>query len=332
MSTTEKKSSEITLGYGGGAYINVNGGKTVSDICWLMINSGSLTKSVRVPTFMAYDMGLEYNETANVRNEVALGSGLIAYQGSINFAITQSALNKLFTHNFLSRNNVFDIQICDGRSTLDMCCCYWTQFTINASPRQVLTGSISFVSTNNQYEEFCLFRESNDIFGESEKPSNKRYNPLGRTIIEEEPTEIDYGEYEGFDEKLIEYWNTGSNGLEDFSLSFTREATPVYLNTASRLPAYVRIGKLDLSGNFSTWKDWMNTKKIYVANKAIEFFGYAVNDSSSFGFEGIDNTGKYNYSIRLYNITGSSKFSWAITPDDNSPTNIDKISLTQMGE
>ena len=130
MSTKEKTSSEITLGYGGGAYINVNGGEEKEDVCWLMINSGSLTKNVRVPTFMAYDMGLDYDNKANVRSEIALGSGLIAYQGSINFAITQSALNKLFTHSFLSRNNVFDMQICDGRSTLDMKCCYWTQFSL----------------------------------------------------------------------------------------------------------------------------------------------------------------------------------------------------------
>lgn len=287
-------STKITLGYGGGAYININGGLPTEDRCWLMINSGNLTKNINVPSFSAYDMDLDWEveAPANVRNDIALGTGLISFQGSISFAITESALNKLFSHKFLNRNNIFDIKIFDGRSVLDLKCCYWTQFTITGNPRQVLMGNLSFVSTNNQHEDFIVSRPSE---GEALK---------------------EFDVYGGFDEKLVEYWNTGANGLEDFNLTFTREANPIYLNTPIGVPSYIRVGKLGLTGNFSTWKDWLNAKEIHMSNKCISFGGYFVNDSSSFSFEGIDNTGKYSYSIKLYNLTGSSKFTWKITPND----------------
>lgn len=316
------KSTEITLGYGGGAYINVNGGKDEDcDWCWLLINSGNLSKSIQVPNILPYDMELDFTDddlkgygSTSIRNEIALGTGLIGFQGSINFAITETALKKLITHKFISRNNVFDISIFDGRSTLEVKCCYWTNFTISGSPRQVLTGSLSFVSTNNQYEDFCVFRDGELIKKPIYITKDGKENGTSEEVSVD-PMKIknnEKGAYQGFDEHLIEYWNTGSNGLESFNLSFTREAQPVYLNTPSRNPAYIRVGKINLSGSFSTWKDWLDTKHIYIADKKIMFYGFSSNENSSFSFNGIDDTGKYDYSIRLYNITGSSKFAWEI--------------------
>ena len=318
------KSTEITLGYGGGAYINVSGGNGL-DLCWLMINSGNLSKNTNIPSVLPYDMELDVNDSTgygktSVRNEIALGTGVVGFQGSINFAITQSALNKLLTHQFISRNNVFDISIFDGRSQLEVKCCYWTSFTITGNPRQVLTGSLSFISTNNQYEDFLVFRKNKDSENLKLLKEVYRYHPgkgylVGAEEYDGEKPMVDEV-YNGFNEKLIEYWNTGSNGLESFTLNFTREAQPVYLNTGSRTPAYIRVGKISLSGSFSTWKDWLKTKNIYIANKNIVFYGFSSTDNSSFSFDGIDSTGKYDYSIKLYNITGSSKFAWEIETDN----------------
>ena len=277
---TEYESTKITLGYGGGAFINVNGGKE-ENLCWVFMNSGNMSKSVNIPNFLAYNMDLDFDNTPNVRNDVALGVGLNSFQGSLNFAITQGALDKLFNKVFINRNNVFDVYINDGRKELELKCCYWNSFSIQGSPRQVLTGSINFVSTNNQQEDF---------------------------VVRDKPKNI----HRGFDEKLVEYWNTGSEGLETFSLSFTRETTPVYLNTELNNPTYIRTGKINLTGQFSSWKNWFETKEIRIANKKLSFYGLPVRDSSSFSYDGTDDTGKHNYSIRLYNITDSSKFSWDI--------------------
>ena len=60
-------STAITLGYGGGAHIKVNGGapKEVNgvliedDLCWVFMNSGNLTKNINVPNFIGYNMELE---------------------------------------------------------------------------------------------------------------------------------------------------------------------------------------------------------------------------------------------------------------------------------
>lgn len=283
--TTPIPTSQITLGYGGGAYININGGMSSPNYCWFLINSGSFTKTLNVPNFLAYNMDYDFNsDIPNVRNDVALGCGLVGFNGTLNFAITQSSLNKLFNELFINRNNVFDAIIYDGRKTLEIKCCYWNSFSISGSPRQVLSGSINFVSTNNQNENFNIYEG----------------NPVG------------IGAYEGFSEKLIEYWNTGSKGVETFNLNFTREATPVYLNTKSNNPAYIRIGKINLTGRFSSWKNWFDTKEIRIANKKLVFKGEAVRDSADFNFQGIDDTGMHNYSIKLYNISNSSEFAWEI--------------------
>ena len=292
---SEYKSTEITLGYGGGAYININGGKN-PDLCWIFMNSGNLTKNINVPNFLAYNMELDFDNTPNVRNDVALGSGLNSFSGSINFAMTQSALDKLFNKTFINRNNVFDIYIDDGRKCLELKCCYWNSFSISGNPRQVLTGSLNFVSTNNQLEDFNI------------------KNSIGDFDIEERM---------GFNEKLIEYWNTGAEGIETFNLNFTKEETPVYLNTESNNPSYIRTGKLNLTGQLSSWKNWFDTREIRIANKCLSFDKIKINnseinndglirDSSGFIFDGIDDTGKHNYSLKLYNISNSSDFSWEI--------------------
>jgi hypothetical protein len=282
----DKPTTEITLGYGGGAYININGGKAEEDFCWVFMNSGSITKNLNVPNFLAYNMELDFNDNIpNVRNDVALGCGLVSFQGSLNFAITQSSLDKLFNKIFINRNNVFDIGINDGRKVLELKCCYWNSFSISGNPRQVLTGSLNFVSTNNQLNDFDIY-EANEV-------SNKAYHM-------------------GFNEKLIEYWNTGAKGIETFNLNFTKETTPVYLNTKSNTPSYIRVGKLGLTGQFSSWKNWFNTKEIYISNKVLSFQGESVRDSAGFSFQGIDNTGMHNYSLKLYNLSNSAEFSWDI--------------------
>lgn len=276
------KSTEITLGYGGGAYIDVNGGRG-KDLCWVFMNSGSLTKNINVPNFVGYNMELEFDDTPNVRNDVALGSGLVSFQGTLNFAITKSALDKLFNEKFLSRNSVFDVHINDGRKALELRCCYWNSFSISGNPRSVLTGSLNFVSTNDQRDDFTIIEDINQS-----------------------------GNHFGFEERLIEYWNTGSNGLETFQLNFTKETQPIYLNTESKNPAYIRNGKINLSGNFSSWKNWFDTKEIWIADKKLSFVGFGVKDSASFSFDGIDDTGKHNYSIRLFNVLNSKEVSWRI--------------------
>lgn len=313
----EYKSTSITLGYGGSAFINVNGGKASEEeegLCWVFMQSGNISKSIDVPHFLSYDMNLDFNyETTNIRNDVALGVGLNNFQGNLNFAITQGALNKLFNKKFINRNNVFDVYINDGRKDLELKCCYWTNFSIIGNPRQVLIGSIDFISTNDQKNDFdiiddgTLKSKNNSIIVENDTDDG--------FDIEFEPQRswANRNIYYGFDEKIIEYWNTGSEGLESFRLNFTREATPVYLNTSSNNPTYIRVGKINLSGQFSSWKDWYNTKEVRIADKKLSFYGLRSRNSSSFSYEGIDNTGQHNYSINLYNITDSSKLSWDIT-------------------
>lgn len=295
------KAIEITLGYGGGAFINTNGGRG-QDWCWVFMNSGSLTKNITPSSYSAYDMDLydeNEGENRNVRNDIILGPGLVGFQGTLNFAITQGALNKLFNTSFIDRKSVFDVFIDDGFRTLCLPCCYWNSFSISGNPRQVLSGTLNFVSTNNQLEDFDI-----RTLGSSPHVTE---NPIHEKIPRPDS-------YLGFDEKLIEYWNTGAAGVESFSLNFTRETTPVYLNTERKTPAYIRCGKLNLTGNFSSWKQWENFDVInlYIANKKLEMSGYRLKDSSSFSFEGIDDTGKFEYSIKLFNFLKSSDLSWNI--------------------
>lgn len=283
------KTTEIKLGYGGGASINVNGGSSLRQWCSLIINSASFTMNTTLPTFSAYNMGLEYiNSKFNVREDVALGKGLLSFSGSLNFALTKSSLNSLFNQNFLTRNNIFDIIVNDGRTTLSMQCCYWNNFSISGNPRQILTASLQFISTNNQLTKFNISNQEEIL------------NP--KKFFEES--------------QYIKYWQTGAKNVESFNITFSREVNPVYLNTNYRCPSYIRVGKLSLSGNVSSWVDLIQEKAIYIADKKLTLKGIVLNDSSSFNFEGIDDTGKYNYSFKMYNKEKSSDEPWEIT--DNS--------------
>ena len=277
----EKIRATITLGYGGHAILNISGGKG-EDNCWVMMVSANLSKTINVPSYIGYNMDLdEENIPSTRRNDVALGSGLIGFNGSISFNLTQGALDKLFSMDFVNRFNVFDLTINDGKEELYLPCCYWNSFNLSASPRSVLTGTISFVSTNNQNKDFQIKTEN-------------------------------FEHYRGFSEKLVEYWNTGSDGLESFDISFSREAIPVYLNTDSDLPTYIRCGKVMLNCNFTSWKDWFEVKRIRISNKKLMFYGEDVRESKNFSFQGTNNTGLHSYSIRLYNLEKSSDIAWAI--------------------
>ena len=281
------KTTQIKLGYGGGAFINVTGdGKSTEDSwCYIMINSGSLTRNTTVPSFTAYNMTLDYDNSFNVREDVVLGEGLVNFSGSLNFALTKKSLTKLFDEKFLTRNNIFDLFINDGRTSVRMDTCYWNSFSIFGNPRQILTASLQFLSTNNQNPEFNLSREVNVS------------DALSKSYFEDE---------------FIKYWQTGAPNVESFNLNFTREITPVYLNTNYRCPAYMRIGKLSINGNVSSWVDWIETKYINIANKQLKLNSFILLDSTSFNFDGIDDTGKYNYSFKMYNKYTNNKSPWRI--------------------
>lgn len=298
--------NEIRLGYGGGVLIKsyyfngsgsgLGGGNSAdaSKNCWVMANSCTLTRNINVPSFLSYNMTFDSGNffdgssvEPDIRNDVILGSGLYNFSGNISFTLTYSALKVLFSDNFLSRNNVFDIYIYDGLKEVKMLCCYWNSFSITSNPRNVISCSLGFVSTNNQLETFSL---SDEVTAEVQ--------------------------YKGFSEQMVEYWNTGVEGVdvESFALNFSKEATPVFLNTTSNCPSYIRTGKLSLSGTLNCWSDWdgEETKKIRIGDKVVSISGIIKTNSDGFSLNGINATGTKNYSFQIYNLTHSGQKSFNI--------------------
>lgn len=190
----------------------------------LQVTSASVTKQVNIPTANSYYLPLSgtINDGTSAKAPILLGEGICNFTGEISFELTQGSMNKLFNNSFLNRKTWFEIIMFDNGKQCSMTNCVWSSFSIQCSPNSLVTVSISFQSNNGYLSAFQINSSSDTTF---------LYNK---------------------EDLLVPYWSCGHDLFQDFSVTFDRNVTPVFLNGTNKTAAYLRAGLVNVSVNANT--------------------------------------------------------------------------------
>lgn len=258
----------ITLGYGGGARLGDS---------WVFVTGGSLSRAKSIPLFQPLNMPIPDSGSQN-RYQVNYGDGVYSFTGSVNFDLTDVAVSMM--NDFTTRNYEFDTVIHDGHVGYLVQKCKADSFTISSSPQSLVTGTVSFQSTNNSNEEFQEFTSTPEYIFDAQQ--------------------------------LIEYWNTGADSVESFSLTVGQALTPVYLNTDATTPEYIRAGGMNVSLSVTAWADWLDHKSVKIGNSTFTI-NYGAVETMDFNYGGQTETGSHVYTFKAYSETDSESEIFTIT-------------------
>lgn len=253
-------SSEIdtsfVLGYGGMASIQMTTTGTSSNTTstttstFVPILNGSVERKMQVGFVTSYHV--PFSDEA--RSKIRMNTGTYTFSGSISFQMTSGLASLFLVTSFFSRKNMFTIVMCDGEYTLTLPNCVWSSFNITGQPNGAVTGSLSFSSTNN---------------GQTELNVTQTFTSY--TIQTKDA--------------LQPYWKYGSSNegtqvVDSFSLNFSRNVTPVFLNNNKKTPTYLRAGMLDVEMQISCLQKWFDLSSLSLGSKTITFNGSFVSVQS----------------------------------------------------
>lgn len=252
--------TDISLGYGGFASID---GQSV------LVTSGSLEKSITPVLIDPLSCPIDGN-----RFPLIIGSGINAWTGSVAFDLTLDSVSKIVSSNFIKRNSVFDVVLCDGNKSYSAPSAKWSSITISASPNALVTCSVSFSYTNSKSDNFITHSSSK--------------------------ISVD------FDDPLLSYWFTGEEEVESFTLTFNKNLTPVYANGSPNNPLYLREGLINATMQVSAWDTWLSHQSLKIADKTVSF-SEAVQENTTFSYGGLNSTGTHSYTLKCVAVQGSSQ-------------------------
>jgi len=69
---------------------------------------------------------------------------------------------------------------------------------------------------------------------------------------------------------LVPYWTCGHEGFSEFSMTFNRNVTPIFLNNDLQVPSYLRPGLIDVSLQATTIEyveNWNDNLNIHVGSQ-----------------------------------------------------------------
>lgn len=242
-STPTAPETGFLLGYGGWASMtlrsgagagSLRGGKASNKI-YLSCTGGEYSRSHTAPMLRPLSAPWNTEDRAPIR----IGFGVWSYTGSIDFEMDNAAAGVLLDDAFFYRQNFLDFELCDGKAQLKIPGAVWDSATITATPGKLVTGSLSFASCNGYEAEI----------------------------------EPDDATHPNLDFKNLEpYWSYGAEGVEHFSLNFTRDVSPVYLNEHHWCgPTYLRVGNLTVKLDITCWQTWFDHLSIRLGSKKITF-------------------------------------------------------------
>ena len=244
---------------------------TSSSAQYIHITNAQLSTNVNRPMESTYYAP----QDTKLVSPIIMGMGTCNITGSVSFDMTNSNLNTLLQQSNLTRNTYFWLGIHDGNKGYSVDHCVWTNFTISASAGGLVNCQISFNALNNRNADFGTYALPNG---------------------------------DKFADTLIAYWQSGANNhMESFSLSFTQQVTPVYLNNDFFMPTYLRCGSVGINATIESWFDWEDTSTIKIGDKKITFNNKCVN-VKEFTHSGAGDVGKHSYQITSVATT---------KPDDN---------------
>lgn len=201
----------------------------------LQVTSASVSRTTQVPTLNSYYLPFLDSDTA--KSPIRVGPNLYTFSGELAFEATYGVVDEFFNNDFFSRSSWFWVSFFDGQNTMLMPNCVWSSITITCAPNSLVAMSISFQSNNGYLEELQI--------------SNGNANE-----------DIYYDE----SDLLIPYWTCGHEWFSEFSITFNRSVSPVFLNNDLTVPSYLRPGIVDVSLQATTieyvenWEDEMDIK------------------------------------------------------------------------
>ena len=201
----------------------------------LQVTSASVSRTTQVPTLNSYYLPFLDSDTA--KSPIRVGPNLYTFSGELTFEATYGVVDEFFNDDFFSRSSWFWVSFFDGQNTMLMSNCVWSSVTITCAPNSLVTIGISFQSNNGYLEELQI--------------SNGNANE-----------DIYYDE----NDLLIPYWTCGHEWFSEFSITFSRNVSPVFLNNGLTVPSYLRPGIVDVSLQATTieyvenWEDEMDIK------------------------------------------------------------------------
>ena len=161
--------------------------------------------------------------------------------------------------------------------------------TISCNPQALITGTLSFQSTNNLKVDYAG------------KPFEEYTGGIDY-IFDDAQVKYD----------LVKYWNSGATDVESFTFSLNQGVTPVFLNDGNETPTYIRAGALQVSLSVVAWKDWLDVKAVKLGDKTLEILSGA-KESMEFSHGGLTDTGNHTYNFKGYSEDDSSTEFFKIT-------------------
>lgn len=217
----------FAIGYGAWAKIDFkesktnyhNGTSMESKGKLLQVTNASISRTRNIPTVNSYY--LPYLSSDGATSPIRLGDGTYTFTGELSFQMTKGVVDNLFKSDLFSRNSWFSLSLYDGRKEIGISNCVWSGININCAPGGTVTMSISYSSNNGYHTDF---------------------------MISKNVSSISYDD----NDFLIPYWQCGHENFLDFSISFSRNVTPVFLNNDLYVPSYLRPGLAEISLNATT--------------------------------------------------------------------------------
>jgi len=256
--------TSFNIGYGGYCLIDFNKSWTT-----FPMTNANYSRSVNAEVQQTF---AAWMESLVEPSKIQLGYPTYSWSGSLTFDYTQDIINLIFTTNrsFFTRDSGFNIQLHDGEKYLYVDA-VWNSISLSSTAGGLVNGTIAFSSCNNYELDFKLYDES----GAKDIPKDFELQP---------------------------YWQYGDSGVADFSLSFSRNVTPVYLNEKKWLgPSYLRVGLLEASANLTYWKDMVSdddmTRKLKLGNKTITFNKASYFSEKAYAFS--DATGESTKTVSI---------------------------------
>ena len=232
----------------------------------VQVTSASISRQRNVPTLNSYYLPF-LDDHGTATSPIKLGDGTYTFNGEITFELTNGTVNQLFKSSLFSRSSWFSVTFFDGERRCGISNCVWSNLTISCASGGAATMSISYMS-NNGYQD--------------------------RLLVDSTSGDFSYND----NDLLIPYWKCGHDDFLDFSINFSRNVSPVFLNNDLVVPSYLRPGLIEVSMNATTLKyigSWSNTINVKIGESHGITLLKAILQTTQYNMSSMSDTGAKTY-------------------------------------
>lgn len=226
-----------------------------------LITSGNFDSS-QTPSFLN---ALDIPATTGQRGRILHADGIKAYNGSVSFDISPMSMALFTTARLLCRRYPFTVGIHDGEDHQTMASCYANSVNLSAAVGGLISASISFMGPS------------------APNPSTAVDNAY-TGFVTGAPDPVPTG-----------YWYSGNVNVRDWTLSMSQDVFPVYGNTSSMNPLYLKVGLVSYSLQVTTYEQLYAYTSIGISTSSFSLVGST--SASGYSFGGQTDLGHYTHTF-----------------------------------